>query len=106
MTVKKEYEILHVQHRVVGSNPKNVNGGGRESTQPKFAPALQKRLPVNQGANSMTLYSLWQGLLCLQFLERSKTTHALGRVGQPEEVARTIAFLAGSESSFITGAQV
>jgi len=58
MTVKKEYEILHVQHRVVGSNPKNVNGGGRESTQPKFAPALQKRLPVNQGANSMTLYSL------------------------------------------------
>lgn len=38
------------------------------------------------------------------FFERSKTTHALGRPGEPEEVAKTIAFLASNDSSFITGA--
>lgn len=38
------------------------------------------------------------------FLERSKTTHPLGRPGNPEEVAKAIQFLADdSQSSFITG---
>lgn len=41
-----------------------------------------------------------------QFLERSKTTHALGRPGNAEEVANTIAFLASDEASFITGATI
>eukprot|EP00058_Branchiostoma_floridae_P013017 XP_002598505.1 hypothetical protein BRAFLDRAFT_57206 [Branchiostoma floridae] len=41
-----------------------------------------------------------------QFLEREKSNHALGRVGEVEEVAKTIAFLASSDASFITGAQV
>ncbi|KAI8497372.1 hypothetical protein Bbelb_246780 [Branchiostoma belcheri] len=41
-----------------------------------------------------------------KFLEHSKTTHALGRVGDVSEVAKTIAFLASSDASFITGAQV
>lgn len=38
-----------------------------------------------------------------QFLERCKTTHALGRSGQPIEVANAIAFLASDAASFITG---
>ncbi|XP_022101089.1 uncharacterized protein LOC110984843 isoform X2 [Acanthaster planci] len=38
-----------------------------------------------------------------KFLERSKTTHALGRPGQPEEAADAIAFLASDASTFITG---
>ena len=38
-----------------------------------------------------------------QFLEHHKTTHPLGRVGDAEEVAQSIAFLASSSASFITG---
>jgi len=38
-----------------------------------------------------------------KFLERSKTTHPLGRVGDAEEVAQAVAFLASSSALFITG---
>ena len=39
-----------------------------------------------------------------EFLEKSKTTHPLGRVGEPEEVAQLIYFLASEKASWITGA--
>ncbi|XP_019627723.1 PREDICTED: uncharacterized protein LOC109472394 [Branchiostoma belcheri] len=42
----------------------------------------------------------------VQLMEHCKSTHALGRVGEVSEVAKTIAFLASSDASFITGAQV
>lgn len=38
-----------------------------------------------------------------KFLEHSKTTHALGRPGDVEEVAKAIAFLASDDASFSTG---
>ena len=40
------------------------------------------------------------------FLEHSKTTHPLGRVGQPEEVAELIYFLASPQAGWITGVSV
>ncbi|HXD29982.1 MAG TPA: glucose 1-dehydrogenase [Pyrinomonadaceae bacterium] len=38
------------------------------------------------------------------FLEHSKTTHPLGRVGQTREIADLITFLASNQASWITGA--
>jgi NAD(P)-dependent dehydrogenase (short-subunit alcohol dehydrogenase family) len=40
------------------------------------------------------------------FLERSKSTHPLGRVGRPEELADLILFLASDRAGWITGATV
>ncbi|MHC4607434.1 MAG: SDR family NAD(P)-dependent oxidoreductase [Planctomycetota bacterium] len=37
------------------------------------------------------------------FLEHSKTTHPLGRVGQPEEIAALCAFLCSVEAGWVTG---
>ena len=39
----------------------------------------------------------------INFLERSKKKHALGRTGEACEVAEAIAFLASDSASFITG---
>lgn len=38
-----------------------------------------------------------------KFLEHSKSTHPLGRVGQPEEAGHLIAFLASDKSGWVTG---
>ncbi len=39
-----------------------------------------------------------------KFIEHSKTTHPIGRVGRPEEVAELILFLASDRAGWITGA--
>jgi NAD(P)-dependent dehydrogenase (short-subunit alcohol dehydrogenase family) len=38
------------------------------------------------------------------FLEHSKTTHPLGRVGNPEEIAELVLYLASEKAGWITGA--
>jgi len=38
------------------------------------------------------------------FLERSKQTHPLGRVGRPQDIAALVTFLASNDASWITGA--
>jgi NAD(P)-dependent dehydrogenase (short-subunit alcohol dehydrogenase family) len=37
------------------------------------------------------------------FAERSRTTHPLGRIGTPEEIADLILFLASDQAGWITG---
>ncbi|XP_019623531.1 PREDICTED: uncharacterized protein LOC109469452 [Branchiostoma belcheri] len=63
---------------------------------------------VNPGTVPTGIYKHagWTEEETAEFLEHSKTAHALGRVGEVSEVAKTIAFLASSDASFITGAQV
>jgi len=39
-----------------------------------------------------------------RFLEHSKTTHPLGRVGDPKEIAELVFFLASEKAAWITGA--
>jgi len=41
-----------------------------------------------------------------KFLEHSKTTHPIGRVGTPEEVAELILFLASGKSGWTTGTTI
>jgi NAD(P)-dependent dehydrogenase (short-subunit alcohol dehydrogenase family) len=40
------------------------------------------------------------------FLEHSKSTHPLGRVGQPNDIANTIVYLASDQAGWITGVSV
>ncbi len=40
------------------------------------------------------------------FLEHSKTTHPIGRVGQPKDIAGAICFLASDHAAWITGASI
>ena len=39
-----------------------------------------------------------------RFLEHSKTTHPLGRVGEPSEIAELVVYLASESAAWITGA--
>ena len=70
-----------------------------------FAPHGVRVNAVNPGVVVTELHTVANAVAdYAAFLERGKTTHPLGRVGQPDEVAALILFLLSRESGWITGA--
>ena len=70
-----------------------------------FAPKGVRVNAVNPGVVVTNLHrrSGMDDAKYAEFLERSKTTHPLGRPGTPEEIADLIAFLMSPASGWITG---
>jgi NAD(P)-dependent dehydrogenase (short-subunit alcohol dehydrogenase family) len=56
---------------------------------------VRTKLHLNSGLNEEAYAA---------FVERSKTTHPIGRIGEAEEIADLILFLASSKAGWITGA--
>jgi NAD(P)-dependent dehydrogenase (short-subunit alcohol dehydrogenase family) len=52
------------------------------------------------------LYSVGDESAVEEMIERSKSFHPLGRVGEPEDVARAIVFLADPINSWLTGVEM
>jgi len=70
----------------------------------EFAPHNVRVNGVNPGVVVTELHTVSNAVPDYEaFLEHSKTTHPLGRVGQAEEVAALIAFLCSDEAAWITG---
>jgi len=70
-----------------------------------FAPHGVRVNAVNPGVVVTELHTVTHAVPDYAgFLERSKTTHPIGRVGQPEEVASLVLYLLSDEAGWITGA--
>ncbi|MFW6775011.1 SDR family NAD(P)-dependent oxidoreductase [Nocardioides sp. CPCC 205120] len=76
--------------------------------------ALAPRTRVNAVCPGIFLTDMWQGILRdrdaefgpgagQRYLQEQSGRAALGRVGEPRELAAVVAFLAGPASSFVTG---
>jgi NAD(P)-dependent dehydrogenase (short-subunit alcohol dehydrogenase family) len=70
----------------------------------EFAPHGVRVNAVNPGVVRTELHTVTNAVPEYEaFLERSKTTHPLGRWGEPEEVAALVAVLMSDEAGWITG---
>jgi len=71
----------------------------------ELAPKKIRVNAVNPGVVVTNLHkrSGWSDEKYEQFLNHSKSTHPIGRVGEPEEVAKLIAYLASDAAGWITG---
>lgn len=72
----------------------------------ELAPKKIRVNAVNPGVVVTNLHKRggWNDKKYEQFLEHSKSTHPIGRVGEPEEIAKLIAYLASDAAGWITGA--
>jgi NAD(P)-dependent dehydrogenase (short-subunit alcohol dehydrogenase family) len=101
----------------------SISGMAGQSRQSTYGPAkfvatgLTKHLAVEWAHKGIRVNAVAPGTIWTErvrslpdepggteYIEEIKKQHPMGRLGEPEEVARAIAFLASDEASFITGA--
>jgi len=101
----------------------SISGMAGQSRQSTYGPAkfvatgLTKHLAVEWADKGIRVNAVAPGTIWTErvrslpdepggteYIEEIKKQHPMGRLGEPEEVARAIAFLASDEASFITGA--
>ena len=102
----------------------NISSMGTRSAYPDmaaYAPAkagldaLSRLLAVHLGARQITVNSVMPGATATDMNARARDpvisrmiaeTIALGRVGQPADIARVVAFLASPDGGWVTGQQI
>lgn len=101
----------------------SISGMAGQNRQATYGPAkfvatgLTKHLAVEWAARGIRVNAVAPGTISTErvkamakepggseYLEAVKKGHPMGRLGEPEEVANAILFLASDEASFITGA--
>jgi NAD(P)-dependent dehydrogenase (short-subunit alcohol dehydrogenase family) len=101
----------------------SISGMAGQSRQSTYGPAkfaasgLTKHLAVEWADRGIRVNAVAPGTILTEavrrlpeqpggaeYIEEIRQAHPMGRLGEPHEVARAIAFLASDEASFITGA--
>jgi NAD(P)-dependent dehydrogenase (short-subunit alcohol dehydrogenase family) len=96
----------------------SISGEAGQKRQAVYGPAkfvasgLTKHLAVELAAQGIRVNAVAPGTIATdavktlsdEYIAGVTAAHPIGRIGQPEEVAAAILFLASDEASFITGA--